>query len=280
MTAHNERNRRGHEQKEKIFKPRLFPPERLIQELLRFPNTTQLTDLINDGPEAIVRKSKISALKFVFPVGASPSEIEKVRQAKKLGGNIKIYEGKELIKYQMLEKKLLRKIVRKFFKNPEVIKTFTDYINTLVDVHSNVLAKEYRDFTIPRFPEKIEDFHYFKNIGISASKDDMPEGPDPLRNSVIGLLKEVLESHDGAIKNRLLGIIKVSDTALVVSDHKVAVESHSDDEKALALILGFLSNFLRGGVFYGFRKNQDMNEQRKIAFDFIKKARAEKELNK
>lgn len=236
-----------------VRKERRFPSRETLVDLQKIPVTTSFTSL-PDTIAGIIQRSEKIPLNVLFPVGASTAEITRIDEAKRQGGKINIYEGKDAKQLQKKETVIMRKIVKEFLKNSNAMELFEEYLSILIENHPDLIRAEFTKFTLPRWQYNIENFHYFNNLGNKVKSKD-PKNEDSLyRKKILLLLEGILNKAGGAIKSRLSAILE--ETA----------SGKNSGQESLAITLGFLSNFLRGGIFYGLRENGDISyEPRLIA---------------
>lgn len=242
-----------------MFKSPLFPSAKLIERLHLLPHpNTQPTELIGKPSEIIAKISIQNPISIILSKGMSDEEKNVIRNASKINGSqIEIFEG---LKVEKRERLVLRKIDEEFLDNDEVKKTFLQFLD-VIRQRDDLLEVEYNTHTLKHNSEITNplDAHYLNNLGLNLAKD----GEDDVRTKMMEFVQKTLKE----VGNIFDGIIDISPS-----------HNHLDKEQLKqVLMFGLLSNFLRGGVFYGFREGQNMSyEPRKIARDLIKGARGSK----
>ncbi|MDE2026186.1 MAG: hypothetical protein KGJ07_06855 [Patescibacteria group bacterium] len=170
------------------------------------------------------------------------------------------------------ETSLMRTIVTEFVYNPVAQSTFTQYVTRLANEKPDLLENEYSQFVLgtPATRKAIEaatplNVHYLPNLGLPKIQD---QPVDTLRDKVVAHIEHMLQEMPSTVWDQLEGAISKSEQG----------EGEYSYPKVQVLMFGLLSNFLRGGVFYGFREGANMDyEPRRIASEMIHAARAEQE---
>lgn len=242
----------------------LFPSPEIIERLTLLPQAnTQPTTLKKLNPIQIAEQSKVSPISIVLSKGMSRKEKRNIREAaRQVGSQITIYEGG---KTQKQETKIMREIDKEFLQNEDAKKIFTHFLEIMTRTPEELFVTEYKDFILghEETSQIIDPLntHYLSNLGLRQIKDDKDGNKDPLRAEMVKFAQEALKT------------VKPLFGALI---HDFPHNHLNIDDAELVLMLGILSNFLRGGIFYGYRSKSMKYPPRTIAFNLINYAREDK----
>ncbi len=214
--------------------------------------TADVSAFIDKTPEQIAQWAESEPIAQVLSISkAAPFEVEKFKKANE------ILKGKgsqeiTLIDLGEAESGICREITTEVVSQArEAFHAFVEEM--LKDENINLLTYEFNNFTI-REGRKLEDHHYWNNMGLADKENG-------LRNEVMGAIDEVIAKVSKVLEEKV-------DPTLVDSSKQF----ETSQDRYRGLLLGLISDMVRG-IFY-----QELNpdkvkayKPREIAIGVIKK---------
>jgi hypothetical protein len=220
----------------------LFPSADALRNLGRLAvPTADNTDLKPMSPKDIRDISRLNPQRFIPSGGTAWEEIVKLKVAANLpGANIEIVDS-NIAKSE--ERGALQQLVKEFLGSEPTKAIFRTYLKEMA-ADTDVLRKEYREYLLGhKVTGAIEDptrTHYIENLGLN--RDGQAE-TDALRGQMVDFVRETLQT------SKLDEVGGQFSDLITESPH----DNLSPEDTAVVLGLGFVSNFVRGGDFYGYR---------------------------
>ncbi|MGH7245300.1 MAG: hypothetical protein ACREGI_00010 [Candidatus Levyibacteriota bacterium] len=243
-----------------LLRAPMFPSYGLVEQLRALPQPTlQPTELIGQTGQSIAALSQHAPQTIILSGGISADERAAIQQAATMpNAKITILEDRE--------PGVLRTIDAEFLNSHTGQLAFSRYLTELLK-QPHLLIEEYHTYLLGHQDTSSIthplNTHYLVNFGLE--KIGYPENPthDPLRDRMVAFVQGVLDSVRET-SNVFNGIVPPN------SPHPHL----NREDTQLVLMLGLMSNFLRGGVFYGFRESQNMKyPPRQIAYSHIAEIR-------